>query len=191
MAGLYSVVGLDVSTSCIGVAFVQDKSGVICREYIGHIDPTVHGKSLFLRADAFSEQFDLFLASRVEPQIHDVYIEDAAKKFSQGMSSADTISTLMRFNGIVSYIVYKTLGIEPKYISPGEARKLCGLKTRRVSVAGKSHKEQAFEFFANGELSDVVWPKKKRSEKVVDWSRDATDAYCIARAAIKRNELSF
>jgi hypothetical protein len=35
---------------------------------------------------------------------------------------------------------------------------------------------------AKNDLKDFSWPKKK-SGKIVDWSRDATDAYVIAKAA--------
>jgi hypothetical protein len=103
------------------------------------------------------------------------------------MSSAATITTLMRFNGIVSYIGRNIFGVEPEYISAAHARKLCGIKMQRTSVAGMSGKEQVFKYMSENDLKHVVWPKKKNG-KDVDWSRDATDAYVIAYAAFLKGD---
>ena len=102
--------------------------------------------------------------------------------FRTGMSSAQTITQLMRFNGIVSYIARNVFHIEPEYIGSAHARKLCGIKLQRTAIGGPQ-KEQVFAHMATHDLKHVVWPQKK-SGKTVDWSRDACDAYVIARAAM-------
>jgi len=88
----------------------------------------------------------------------------------------------MRFNGIVSYISREIFKVDPEYISSSHARKLCGIKMQRTSIAGMSGKEQVFKYMAEHDLQHVQWPLKKNGS-AVDWSRDATDSYVIARAA--------
>ena len=114
-------------------------------------------------------------------KISRVVLEEPLMGFRQGMSSAHTISTLMRFNGIVSYLAREAFHVEPEYIGSAHARKLCGVKLKRTSIGGPQ-KEQVFKHMAEHDLQHVVWPLKKNG-KTVDWSRDACDAYVIARAA--------
>jgi hypothetical protein len=89
----------------------------------------------------------------------------------------------MRFNGIVSYISREIFKVDSEYISASHARKLCGIKMQRNSIDGMSGKEQVFKHMSENDLKHVQWPLKK-SGAPVDWSRDATDSYVIARAAM-------
>jgi len=111
-----------------------------------------------------------------------VALEEPLMGFRTGMSSAATITTLMRFNGIVSYISRGIFKVDPLYISSSSARKACGIKMQKTSKAGMSGKEQVFKHMSEHDLKDVEWPKKKNGEPV-EWSRDATDAYVIAKAS--------
>jgi hypothetical protein len=157
----------------VGVAIVEDLKIVM----LEHIDLGKH-KTMFDKADHVAD----FIFRLRDDRIDQTFIEDAMMKFTPGMSSAQTIATLLRFNGIVSYIVWRELHIHPQYIAPNAARKLCGVKTEQVKKCGKSHKQQVFEYMAANDLKDVEWPKKQRSENIVDWAKDTTDAYVIAKA---------
>ena len=120
--------------------------------------------------------------SKKFPGSYRVALEEPLMGFRTGMSSASTITTLMRFNGIVSYISREIFKVDPEYISSASARKLCGIKMQRTSIAGMSGKEQVFKYMSENDLKHVKWPTKKNGEPV-DWSRDATDSYVVARAA--------
>ena len=52
-----------------------------------------------------------------------------------GKSSAKTLSLLTRFNGIVSWLLYETFEIEPKFIGASTARKHAGIKVPRGQKA--------------------------------------------------------
>lgn len=110
-----------------------------------------------------------------------IILEEPLMGFRPGMSSAQTITTLMRFNGIVSFIARSVFKQEPEYINAPHARKLCGIKLQKTAIGGPQ-KEQVFAYMAANDLKHVTWPVKKSGQSV-DWSRDATDAYVIARAA--------
>lgn len=184
------ILGLDVSTSVTGVCVVDsdvqpDDNGthILVLEAIEFKGC----KTLWDKADRVSE----YLADMVRGSFEDrsrmplcpdrIVLEEPLMGFRPGMSSAQTISTLMRFNGIVSYIARNVFKAEPEYIGSAHARKLCGIKLQRTALGGPQ-KEQVFAHMAANDLKHVLWPLKK-SGKVVDWSRDACDAYVIARAA--------
>lgn len=182
------IIGLDVSTSVTGVCIVdQDVPSDESGSHILYLD-----RVEFKGCNTLWDKADRIAASLQElftkfPGKYRVALEEPLLGFQKGMSSAGTITTLMRFNGIVSYIARGVFAAEPEYISSAHARKLCGIKMQRTSVTGKSGKEQVFSFMAENDLKHVQWPLKK-SGAIVDWSRDATDAYVIARAASLQTE---
>jgi len=182
------IIGLDVSTSVTGVCLIDadiqfDGSG----SHILYIDRIEFKgcNTLWDKADKVAKDLTDVLSKF--PGKYRVALEEPLLGFQKGMSSAGTITTLMRFNGIVSYIARGIFVAEPEYISSSHARKLCGIKMQRTSVAGKSGKEQVFDFMSENDLKHISWPKKKNGS-AVDWSRDATDAYVIARAASLQTE---
>ena len=178
------VLGLDVSTSCTGVCIIDstvqpDENG----SHIVLLDKIEFKKCVTLwdKADRVKSEL-LSCVSKLGETPAVFALEEPLLGFSKGMSSAATITTLMRFNGIVSYIGRSLFYVDPVYISAAHARKLCGIKMQRTAVAGMSGKEQVFKHMAENDLKHVVWDKKK-SGQPIDASRDMTDAYVIARAA--------
>lgn len=178
------VIGLDVSTSCTGVCVLDslrppdDKGSHIL--YLDKIE-FKKCKTFFEKADVVNNDL-VVLRDKLGLAFGVFALEEPLLGFSKGMSSAATITTLMRFNGIVSYIGREVFGTDPTYISAASARKLAGVKLQKTSVAGMTHKEQVFKHMSENDLKHVVWPTKK-SGAPIDASRDMTDAYVIARAA--------
>lgn len=177
------ILGLDVSTSVTGVCVLDpdvmpDPKG----SHILYLDRIEFKKckTLWEKSDLVSVEFDS-IRKKFSGNVR-VFLEEPLMGFRTGMSSAATITTLMRFNGIVSYISREIFKVDPEYIASSSARKLCGIKMQRTSIAGMSGKEQVFKYMLENDLSHVKWPTKKNGASV-DWSRDATDAYVIARAA--------
>lgn len=179
------VLGLDVSTSCTGVcvlnrAMVPDANG----SHIVILDRIEFKKckTLWDKADTVAAYLTGVHVTYSFGASWSIAVEEPLMGFRPGLSSAATIASLLRFNGIVSYISRNVFTVEPTYISSSHARKLCGMRMKKPSLAGMSHKEQVFEHMSKNDLQWKQWPLKK-SGKVEDWSRDATDAYVIARAA--------
>lgn len=179
------ILGLDVSTSTIGLCVIK----IIDSEFqIVHIDKIDFKKcnNLWEKADKVNHELKAILNKT--PGNYKVFLEEPLMGFRPGMSSAATITTLMRFNGIVSYISRDIFKIDPEYISSSHARKLCGIKIQRTSIVGINGKEQVFKYMAENDLSGISWPLKKNGQ-AVEWSRDATDAYVIAKAAFLENKI--
>lgn len=177
------ILGLDVSTSVTGVCIANPQISLDDRgSHILYLDRIEFKKCKTLWEKADLVALELADLLKKFPGKYKVALEEPLMGFRTGMSSASTITTLMRFNGIVSYISREIFKVDPEYISSSHARKLCGIKMQRTSVAGMSGKEQVFKYMSEHDLKHVQWPTKKNGA-AVDWSRDATDAYVIARAA--------
>ena len=176
------ILGLDVSTSITGVCVVDPDVEPGAGANIVHLSAIEFKKCVTLWDKADRVKQSLVLIKSMFPSISVFVLEEPLLGFSKGMSSAATITTLMRFNGVVSYIGRDIFGVEPAYIPAASARKLCGVKLQKTSIAGMSHKEQVFKHMSEHDLSHVVWDTK-RSGQPIDASRDMTDAYVIARAA--------
>ena len=177
------VLGLDISTSITGVALINDNepcSNIIRLEYIDF----KKCKTVLDKAEHVKE---VFVEWKSDPDfcgIDKIYVEEAMQRFTPGMSSMQTIGSLLRFNGIVSWLVYDILLMQPEYIAVGHARKTCGVKVQQKKrCGGLSHKEQTFKYMADHDLKDVTWEKKKNGD-VVDRAYDMCDAYVIARAGV-------
>lgn len=179
------ILGLDISTSITGVSIVDsdveidDKgSHILLLEAIEF----KQCKTLWEKADVVQEYFNT-LSSKFSLIPDRILVEEPLMSFRQGMSSAQTISSLIRFNGIVSFLARSVLRQEPEFVSAAHARKLCGIKLQRTGIAGPQ-KAQVFKHMSENDLKHVMWPLKK-SGKIVDWASDATDAYVIACSGIK------
>lgn len=179
--------GLDISTSVTGWTLLKP-DGSLCR--MGHFD--FKGcDTIWDKADAVYEQLEGIL-SPVEGQVVYPYAEAALMSFRPGLSSAATITSLIRFNGLVSYNVRARLHRDVEFIGSTHARKACGVTVLQKHPSGWNAKRQTFEWCISpgGPLEGYIWPKK-RSGANIDAAMDETDSYIIARAGhIERNRLN-
>jgi hypothetical protein len=110
------IIGLDISTTCIGVSeYTLD--GVLIS--LTHIKLET-GKSVeesdrqLVKADLFKEYLEKYKTRNIVK----VIVEDPL----QGSDNVFTVNKLMRFNGICSYLIYQELGIRPHYITVRDVR---------------------------------------------------------------------
>ena len=118
------VLGLDISTSCIGISIVYDdgENEPVITD-ITHIVPKIPSKkkgieALILRKEIFERDF---LTKIKDRGITECVIESPLK-YTTGNSSAQTVAQLLQFNGLLSEAVYRVLGIVPYYVSSYDAR---------------------------------------------------------------------
>jgi hypothetical protein len=72
--------------------------------------------------------------------IDDVFIEEPFIAFGGGKTTAHTMATLQRFNGMCSYIVFKVFELEPVMVSVRSARTKLGIKIPKGTKKGDSKK---------------------------------------------------
>lgn len=116
------ILGLDISTACIGVCIVKDNGGdkpeIL---YLSHKTPKISRKikgieALFLRKQIFEDEFLKEIATQYD--ITDVVIEEPLLS----SNNANTVATLLRFNGMISEAIYRIIGVVPNFISSYDAR---------------------------------------------------------------------
>jgi len=172
--------GLDISTNIIGVSLFENNKLV----YLNYIDLRKID-SLFKKADfvrnRFNELKEKFKVSKIS-------IEESAQSFRKGFSSAQVLSILSRFNGVVSQISYEEFGVEPIYYNVSTARKSLGIKLDKSG--GIDTKEQILSWVKALE-NDISWPiknivrgKNKGDVKFEPACYDMADAYVIGKAAV-------
>jgi len=177
------ILGLDISTSCIGWCVLSAEDGsVVAASAIVLKDI----KCMFDKAHRTQEAL---LSITEEYNVDTIIIEENLQAFRPGFSSAKTLITLARFNGIVSWLSYKCAKVKPSFINVNHARKAVGLKIDRKSTL--STKEQVFEWTKKNGLQDFPWPMKTlksgpRKGRVIfdDSCYDISDAFVIAAAHV-------
>jgi len=179
--------GLDISTSCTGWCILDSSAGNVLSVDIGAIKLEKF-ESTFTKANCVRD----FLLSIISKKIDSIYIEENLQSFSSGQSSAQTLVTLARFNGIVSFIAEDVLHVSPVFLNVSAARKQLGLKTVKEAVSGVSLKEQVFDWVQRDHQARNIntdWPYRslksgpRKGETVLDKSAfDMSDAYVMALA---------
>jgi len=174
------ILGLDISTSCTGWCVVDDSGTFIDMGYI-----TLGSKlTSFQKAGVIS---DALSNLHIKHNITKVVIEENLQAFRPGFSSAKTLLSLARFNGIVSYLAQEQYSVEPEFINVNVARKKVGLKIVSKRKGGAPTKEQVFAWV--DQQVNFTWPTKvlkggprKGQEILEPGCFDAADAYVIAYA---------
>ena len=179
--------GLDVSTSCTGWSIFTSTGYFID---MGKIELTKQ-KGMYQKADAVRDTLNDLHRSY---SFNKIYIEENLQAFRPGLSSAKTLSTLSRFNGVVSLICYDIFKIEPCHLNVNAARKTLGIKLIRKNKGGAPTKEQVFTWVCNDLLAHatpVKWPRKtlksgpRKGIEILDpGAYDMADAYVIAKAGL-------
>ena len=141
--GFNICMGLDVSTSCIGISVVIDDN-----TYNGKLVEMTHIKlkkyknandieNLFLK----KKQFISFIEKFKNYAIDKVFIEEPLLS----SNNKNTVATLLRFNGMISDAIYTIFGVVPDYISSYDSRLYCFpelMAVRKFDKAGKPYENK-------------------------------------------------
>lgn len=135
--------GLDVSTQTIGICILIDDGSEYGKVVeLTHISPKVSNKikgieQLFLKKRIFFEYITKFKDFGIDK----VIIEEPLLR----SNNVNTVSTLLRFNGMVSDCVYNVLGIIPEYISSYDAREYSFPSLMSIRKYGKDEKQYPYK----------------------------------------------
>jgi hypothetical protein len=117
------ILGLDISSSKIGIALLNGEE-ILISEVLKFKPKT----SLEERAEIFEQRMRQINEQHV---IYDVFVEQPAMMFKGGKTTAFTMATLQRFNGMCCYIVNIVFDMEAELINPNSARSSLGIKVPR------------------------------------------------------------
>jgi hypothetical protein len=167
------ILGVDVSTSITGFAIVAE--GEIVFEKAERIKEAIFNIFDNYQFDREDDHW-MTVESDEDQRINHIYIEQSLHMFMGGKSSAKTLSTLTRFNGIVSWLIYEMFKMEPKYIAATSARKQAGIKVPR----GQKAKQVVLQHLLDNEPAFTVEYTKHGNPKPESYDR--ADAIVIAKA---------
>lgn len=209
------VLGLDISTTTIGVALFEDFGDFGELRVLEHVTPKVKKKDatniekLFIKADIF---YDAFIDKYIDYNITRVIIEEPLLR----SNNVNTVGTLLRFNGILSKMVFDKFGIIPEYISSYDSRKYAFpelMAVRTINTKGEPYTEKEIQkriknnetvlFGAYPTTIDkkvVIWEKINELDPKIQWiynkkgeltkeNYDMSDAYCCLIGYMKKNEI--
>ncbi len=168
------ILGLDISTSITGYAIINLEGKL---QEVGSWDmrnknhfPDMFSKSLFIKEKL----------KEIDYPIDHIFIEPALNMFMMGKSSSHTISTLIKFNGITSWMCFEEFGIQPQFIPAISARKKCGITIKR----GTKAKEQVFKFMIDNEPNFGYTVEYTKHGNPKPQYYDRADALVMARAGL-------
>ena len=163
------ILGLDLSSSITGLCILDSDGNIALKDYID-----------LRKEETFFDKINLakgrLLNILKENNIEQIWIEQSLQAFRPGLSSAKTLLTLAKFNGIISWILYEHTGIMPDYIGASSARKKCEIKIPR----GEKAKKVVLNFLLDNEPSFVV--EYTKFGNVKQHFFDIADAIVIAKA---------
>jgi len=117
------ILGLDISSSKIGIALMKDDQLVI-----SEVIKFKSNLSLEERALAFRERMQNIEQHYV---IYDVYVEQPALMFKGGKTTAFTMAKLQRFNGMCCFIVREVFDQDAQMVNVRSARRVLNIKVPR------------------------------------------------------------
>ena len=166
------ILGLDISTSIVGATIVSS-SGDVVTTYAWDMRNKNHFPDIYSKYNHIQAQLlDIFSSHNIEY----VFIEQSLQMFRSGFSSAKTLSTLSSFNGVVTYLCFRELGIKPEHLAASSARKSCGITIKK----GTKAKEQVVKFLLDNEPKFTVEYTKSGNLKPKYY--DIADSIVIAKA---------
>jgi RNase H-fold protein (predicted Holliday junction resolvase) len=189
----FLILGLDVSTKCIGVC-LMDNLGQLLE--LTHISPKAKPipdsktEELIKKADLYSE----FIKKYTNMNIKHVVIEEPLLR----SNNVNTVGTLLRFNGMVTKITYDVIGVVPEYVSTYDARKNA---FPELVQPGSTKKPVLFGAYPKEtDKKMVIWEKVSKLEPNINWlldtkgvlkkeNFDMSDSYTVARAFMRMNDL--
>lgn len=119
------ILGLDVSTVCIGVTLAMENDGKVDIMQVTHFKMKGNGdgiRSMFIKCRDFEtvlESYKDLTRFNTDEHITRVVIEEPLV----GSNNSLTVSKLLRFNGMISISVYNILNVIPDFISSYDARR--------------------------------------------------------------------
>ena len=170
-----TLLGLDISTSITGATVLDNSGHALYSEAWDKRNknkfPTLYEKAAFIKQKL----------SELENKYHieEIFIEQSLQSFRSGFSSAKTLSTLSRFNGIVSWLCYSMFDVEPQMLAATSARKRVGIKLDRT----QDTKAQILQFYLDKNPNIQVEYTHKGNPKPK--YKDIADSWVIASAGLQ------
>jgi len=125
-----NILGLDISSSKIGIAVLDTADNILVSETI-RLKSSMPLEERALKFETRMREIE----KHYTPMC--VFVEQPALMFKGGKTTAQTMAKLQRFNGMCCYIVYSVFDMVPTLINPRSARSKLGIKVPKGSDSKK------------------------------------------------------
>lgn len=189
-----TVLGIDVSTKTCGISLFDIDGRLLELKYVAFkVKKEGEEDILFEKADQFKEYLQEIIKENPTTwgQISKVCIEEPLIS----SNNIYTVSTLLRFNGMISKTIYDLTNVKPQYISTYEARKHAFPQLMAKNKYGKvvlfggypkdiDKKSVIFDLVSERE-PQIAWPLNKHSKPIKEcW--DMSDAYTVVLSTMRK-----
>jgi len=164
------ILGLDISTSITGVTVLDMNGDCVYNEYWDTRNKN-HFPTIYHKAHHVKEKL-----KSLPYKFEHIFVEQSLQSFRSGFSSAQTLSTLSRFNGIVSWVCWDEFELMPEMLAATSARKQVGIKVSK----GEKGKQKSFDFVLANEPTFIV--EYTKNGNVKPGIMDKSDSWVIAKA---------
>jgi hypothetical protein len=164
------ILGLDISTSITGVTVLDMSGTCVYNEYWDTRNKN-HFPTIYHKAHHVKERLQ-----SLPYKFEHIFVEQSLQSFRSGFSSAQTLSTLSRFNGIVSWVCWDEFELMPEMLAATSARKQVGIKVSK----GEKGKQKSFDFVLANEPTFIV--EYTKNGNVKPGIMDKSDSWVIAKA---------
>lgn len=174
------ILGLDVSTSVVGVSVVDEEKN------IHHQEAIILNKSNQPKLTKYEKATrikNVLTKVKEKHMIDFVFIEDSLANF-QGKQNLKVIKMLADFNGMVSWLCYEMFEVEPIHLHPSNARKNAGFK--KDSESKLNVKEQVVNFLLDNHSQFVV--ECTRNGNIREHYFDIADSIVVGLAGIEQTK---
>lgn len=180
------IIGLDVSTTCVGLSLMDLNGKLIDIDYI--LFPKSSKKlgkvTIYKKAELFFE----FIQKYKDYKIKHIFIEEPLKNGP----NINTTILLAKFNGIVSQKMFELFSVEPEHISVYDARFIFFPEYVKTDV---KKKKDVLSFPKDVDKKKLVHDKVSWMEPQIIWQRDKyytlidpnfdmADSYCVSKSGL-------
>lgn len=169
------ILGLDISTSVVGIALFNSTYNLQELSYV-KFKP---GTNLFIKLDEFIKFFENKYS---DIKLEHIHIEEPLKKFKGKFSNADTIQKLTQMNSLISGYLYKKFNLIPQYFNVITARSIV-FPELKIPQNHPNKKYLIWEAVMKAEPK-ITWMYSSTTHKLKDENFDMCDAWVAGMAGI-------
>lgn len=173
------IIGLDISTSTVGFTLIGLTGNVVQMWFA-----KPKGENLYEKVDSAFQTIDVITKPHIvlNGPITAIYAEAPNIMFRAGFSSAQVLSTILRFNGALLFTLHKKFNILPNEAMAVSMRKqVIGVGRFKK---GANTKEEVFQWVKPQVPNFIHWPlieKGKNKGKFAEECYDMADSYIVAK----------
>lgn len=189
----------DISTTCVGICVYDNNANIHTLTHLKlESDKDVPVDNRYIVKAELFKNYITELKQKLEAEnnatIKNIFIEEELF----GSNNRFTANTLLKFNGITSYILFQIFNVYPRHISVHEIRKSFCPEFVTIKTNKKGEIEKTLSFPKTLDKKTYIWEKVCKLNPQIEWiynkkgkllkeNFDMSDSVAVAQASIILN----